>query len=140
MDGYRDVPCTGEGGTGCATLHPDIDPDVEVLSEPIVFARVDIPIDAVGRIEFPVGRGSLTNGILHEASFAFAGAWPSDVMFARGTILLDVRSLEPDGKPFHNYYDHGWREGLERIEAVLVFDVVRFEPGAILSIRDVLVR
>jgi len=39
-----------------------------------------------------------------------------------------------------NIYEHGWREGIEGVEAVLVFDVFRFEPGATLSIRDVVVR
>jgi hypothetical protein len=55
-------------------------------------------------------------------------------------VLLDVRSMEPDGRPFDNYYLHGWREGLERVEAVLVFEVRRFEPGAVLSIEDIVVR
>jgi hypothetical protein len=59
---------------------------------------------------------------------------------ADANVLLDIRSLEPDGKPFDNYYVHGWREGVERIEAVLVFEVTRFEPGATLSIADVVVR
>ena len=53
---------------------------------------------------------------------------------------IELRSLEPDGKPFQNYYDHGWRPGVERVEAILVFDVLWFEKGAILDIRDVVVR
>ena len=55
-----------------------------------------------------------------------------------GTI--EVRSLEPDGKPFDNYYLHGWRGGVESVEAFLIFDVLWFRPGADLAIRDVVVR
>jgi hypothetical protein len=36
-------------------------------------------------------------------------------------------------------YEHGWRSDPERIEAVLVFAVARFDPGAVLRIRDVIV-
>lgn len=53
---------------------------------------------------------------------------------------MEIRSLEPDGRPFDNYSMHGWREGVERIEAVLVFEVRRFDPGAVLVIRDIVVR
>ena len=53
---------------------------------------------------------------------------------------INLRSLEPDGKPFQNYYDHGWRPGVERVEAVLVFDVLWFEKGAVLAIHDIEVR
>ena len=62
------------------------------------------------------------------------------ITFADGGPYLEIRSLEPDGRPFDNYYTHGWREGVERIEAVLVFEVRRFEPRAVLTIRDVVVR
>ncbi len=53
---------------------------------------------------------------------------------------VEIRSLEPDGKPFQNVHEHGWRDGLERVEAVLVFDVKRFDPGATVEVRDVVVR
>lgn len=51
-----------------------------------------------------------------------------------------MRSLEEDGLPFRNIYDHGWRDGVERVEVVVRFEVLRFEPGAVLSLRDLLVR
>ncbi len=57
-----------------------------------------------------------------------------------GVASIRLRSLEPDGKPFENYYEHGWRPGVERVEAILVFEVLWSEPGAVLSIRDVVVR
>ena len=67
--------------------------------------------------------------------------WAVDVTFRRGRRPhVEIRSLEPDGKPFHNVYEHGWRDGLERVEAVLVFDVKRFDPGATVEVRDVVVR
>ena len=62
------------------------------------------------------------------------------VALADALAALEVRSLEPDGKPFHNYYEHGWRPGVERVEAVLMFDVLWFEPGADLGLRLVVIR
>jgi hypothetical protein len=140
LSGYRDVPCFGEDTTDCATPHPAPDPAGLAAAVPISFDRLDIPIDHEGVYEIRIGEGSLPNGILTEAAFTFVDDWPDGVTIPSGNVLLDVRSLEPDGKPFDNYYLHGWREGVERVEAVLVFDVRRFEPGAVLSVEDVIVR
>lgn len=133
-DGYRDVPCCD------ATAGPTADPAAIAASRPLRIDRVDIPIDRTGTYEVPIGRGSLPNGILTDASFTPADAWPADVVILSGWVFLDVRSLEPDGEPFDNYYLHDWRPGVERFEAVLVFEVARFTPGAVLAIEDVVVR
>jgi len=52
-------------------------------------------------------------------------------------VTLEVRSLEPDGKPFENMYVHGWRDGVERVRAIVRFDVLWFRPGATLELRNV---
>lgn len=140
MGGYRDVPCAGEPPAGCATPHPPPDPVAQSAAEPILLDQVEIPIDHVGPYEVALGQGSLPNGILTEASFGFLDDWPEGVRISGGHVLLEVRSLEPDGKPFDNYYSHGWREGVERVDAVLVFEVDRAEPDATLIITDVVVR
>lgn len=138
-DGYRDVPCAGDGTT-CATPHPEIDPAAAAAARPIFIERELVPIDRVGRYEVVIGSGSLPNGILTEASFRLDDPWPDGIGIVGGLVLLDVRSVEPDGRPFDNYYLHGWREGVERVEVVLEFDVGRFAPGGVLSIADVVVR
>ena len=132
--GYRDVP---EGSTPLPTIEPEAVGDTVALD----IDRLDIPIDHVGRYEVPIGRARLPNGILTTASFDLVEQWPAHVTIIgeRGVFLM-IRSLEPDGQPFRNYYEHGWRPGTERVEAVLVFDVFRFDPGATLSIKDVEVR
>lgn len=139
--GYRDVPCAGEPPDGCATPLPSIDPTVQASAARIVGSGRTIAIDHVGRYEVPLGTGSLPNGILTEATYRLADPWPVDVTFsAEGAPRLEIRSLEPNGRPFQNAYEHGWREGLERIEAVLVFAVRRFDPGASLEVVEVEVR
>lgn len=143
MGGYTDVPCGAEPADApadCPTPFPSPEAEVVAESSPLVVDDLSIPIDRAGRYEVPVGRGSLPNGILGDASFAFADAWPDDVALRDGTAFLEVRSLEPDGKPFDNYYMHGWRPGVERFEAVLLFDVLWFQPGADLTIQNVVVR
>lgn len=138
--GYRDVPCSGEPPDGCPTPFPSSDPDTLDAATPLTVAERTIAIEHDGRHEVSLGKASLPNGILTDASFAFEEGWPDDVALAGAFGWIEVRSLEPDGKPFDNYYLHGWREGVERVEAFLVFDVLWFAPGADLSIRDVVVR
>lgn len=138
--GYRDVPCAGEAPDGCPTPFPSSDPDVLDAATPLFVAERTIAIDHDGRYEVSLGKASLPNGILTDASFAFEPGWPDDVALAGAFGWIEVRSLEPDGKPFDNYYLHGWREGVERVEAFVVFDVLWFAPGADLSIHDVVVR
>jgi hypothetical protein len=139
---YTDVPCGAEPAPndGCATPLPTVQPKALASASPVAVDAVAIPIDHTGEYEFPLGDGSLPNGILTDASFEFAEAWPDDVALRDGTAWLQIRSLEPDGKPFENYYLHGWRPGVERVRAVLTFDVLWFAPGATLEIRNVVVR
>lgn len=138
--GYRDVPCSGEAPDGCPTPFPSSDPDVLDAATPLTIVERTIGIEHDGRHEVSLGTASLPNGILTDASFAFEEGWPDDVALAGAFGWIEVRSLEADGKPFDNYYLHGWREGIERVEAFVVFDVLWFAPGADLSIRDVVVR
>lgn len=137
--GYRDVPCPGDPST-CPTPLPSLDAKAVAAAKPIAIERLDVPIDHVGAYEVDIGEGSLPNGILSRASFALGDDWPEGVTITDASIWLEVRSLEPDGKPFQNYYEHGWQAGTERIRAVLVFRVTRFDPGAVLQVRDILVR
>lgn len=139
-NGYRDVPCAGEPPAGCPSAVPSTAPDAVAAAEPIRVAAVEVLIDHVGTYGQVVGEGSLPNGILTEVVYVMADAYPIDITFAGGGPYLEIRSLEPDGRPFDNYYTHGWREGVEHIEAVLVFEVRRFDAGAGLVIRDIVVR
>jgi hypothetical protein len=138
--GYRDVPCPGEPPDGCATPLPTLEASAVEAALPLSVGLFPIPIDRVGEYEVSLGKASLPNGVGSEASFGFVDDWPVDVSLKDGTAHIDIRSLEPDAKAFQNYYDHGWRPGVERVEAFLVFHVVWFKPGAVLVIRDVVVR
>jgi hypothetical protein len=138
--GYHDVPCAGEPPDGCATPVPSIDPAVAPDATPIEIPSHSVAIDHVGTYEVSLGTGTLANGILTDATYRLADPWAVDVTFGAAWPHVEIRSLEPDGKPFHNVYEHGRRDGLERVEAVLVFDVKRFDPGATVEVRDVVVR
>lgn len=138
--GYHDVPCEGETMDNCATPVPTVDPAAAASAKPLTIARRDIPLDHLGEYQVRLGEATLPNGILTEASFDFMDDWPPDVTISDSDVWLEVRSLEPDGKPFDNIHTHGWRAGTERVEAVLVFTVQRVDPGAVLGIRDVVVR
>lgn len=128
----RDHPA---GATPVPTAAPDALADATELR----IDRLDIPIDHVGLFEVELGQARLPNGLLTDSGFKLVDDWPSDITILDGIVRLEVRSME-DGKPHGNLYEHGWRQGTELVEAVLVFDVFRFEPGAVLSISDVLVQ
>jgi hypothetical protein len=131
--GYRDVPA------GSSPL-PTVAPSAVESASSIVIETVTIPIERQGEHEIVLGEGSLPNGVWTIGSFDFAEPWPDNVALRDGVARLELRSLEPDGKPFENYYMHGWRAGVERVEAALLFDVLWFQPGADLTIRNVVVR
>jgi len=138
--GYHDVPCAGEPPDGCPTPIPTIDAKLVAGAVPIRLPSQTVAIDHTGPYEVRLGSGSLPNGILTQATYEFADPWASDVTYRESTPRVVIRSLEPDGQPFDDRYSHGWRKGLERVEAVLVFDVKRFDPGATVEVRDVVVR
>ena len=131
---YFDTP----SGAGPA---PSPDQASVAAAKPLAVARLDIPIDHDGHYEVSVGEARLPNGILSVAHFGFASApWPRDFTIGDGVVDLDVRSLDDPTRLFHNIYEHGRVDGTERVEAVLVFDVLRHQAGAVLSISDVIVR
>ena len=139
MGGYTDVPCAGEGPNGCATPLPTFDPIALRAAQPLTIAARDILIDHAGRYEVPLGLAALPNGVLTEASFRLGDSFIQTVSIVEA-VWLDVRPTDPNAPPFDNYYMRGWHEGTETVEAILVFEVVSFEPGATLELRDIVVR
>jgi hypothetical protein len=136
--GYHDVPCPEPPPpAGCGTPLPTLQAASEADAKPLSVPHLVIPIDHRGTYEVSLGEASLPNGVATSASFGFVDDWPLDVSLRGGTAQIDLRSLEPDGKPFQNYYDHGWRPGVERVEALLSFEVLWYRPGAVLRIRDI---
>ncbi len=129
--GYQDVQ---EGSSPV----PSAAPDALAEATELRLDRMDIAIDQVGKYEVRLGEARLPNGLLTQADFALVDDWPRDLTILDG-VRTEVRSLD-DGKPLMNVYEHGWRNGVEPVEAFLVFEVFRFEPGAKLTIRDVVVR
>lgn len=140
--GYKDIPCgvDPDDTSACATPLPTFDPAAIAAAEPITLDQVSIPIERLGDQEVVVGDGTLANGIWTAGAFRFADTWPADVALRDAHVVLVLHSLERDGKPFDNYYVHGWRAGVERVRAVLRFDVLWFKPGATLEIHDFNVR
>jgi len=130
--GYHDVP---EGSSPV----PSAAPDALAGATALRIGRLDIPIERTGVHEIVLGEASLPNGLLTSADLSLVDIWPSDLSIVDGRVNLEIRSRS-DGQTIRNIYEHGWREGIEGVEAVLVFDVVWFEPGATLSIQDVFVR
>jgi hypothetical protein len=130
--GYRDVP---EGSTPLPSLMPR---SVDGAS-PIIVDSMRIPIDRKGPQEIPLGEGSIPDGVWSTGTLDLTDTWPDDFALRDGQVVLELRSLERDGRPFDNYYVHGWRTGVEHVRALLTFDVLWFKPGATLDIRNVII-
>jgi hypothetical protein len=131
--GYNDVP------EGSSPL-PSVEPSAARAAAPVVVDHLSIPIDRLGEQEVVLGDGSLPNGVWTSGSVEFGEPWPDDVALRDAVVMLEMRSLEPDARPFENAYAHGWRRGVERVRVVLRFDVLWFRPGATLELRNLTVR
>jgi hypothetical protein len=154
QNGYRDAPCNGEPvrtaspaeqmenqtiPPTCPTPFPSLDPATAAAEQPLLVPAMDIPIDHVGEYHILLGRGTLASGVLEVTSMKAADANPSS-FFLRGPMYLELTSLKPGGLPFDNYFMHGRVEGTEPFSARLTFEVMAFDPGAVLQIRDVVIR
>jgi hypothetical protein len=135
----RDVPCVGEPPDGCASPPPSIDPWVAAMAVPLTVDALDIPIDHAGRYEVPLGIATIPNGMLTERTLAIPDSSPDGMLFSPDGIDLEVRSTE-DGDLVDHPYAHGWRPGLEWVDVRLVFVITQADPGAVLEVRDIVVR
>lgn len=127
--GYTDTPEN-------ATPFPKLDPTAVAEAHPLRIASLAIPVNQLGAQTITLGRATLPNGYLTQASAEMADLWPSDVLF-RGISLVVTPTA--GGAPLENLYEHGWHSGTEEVEATLTFNVVWFKPGATFTIVDVVV-
>ncbi|MDQ6794629.1 MAG: hypothetical protein M3067_07420 [Chloroflexota bacterium] len=139
-DGYRDVPCGNENGVGCGSPLPSGDPAALAAARPLRMPALDIPIDHIGHYQFDVGQATLPNGVLGAAEFRLANHKTQAVLVTEDGVSLRIRSADPAGKPFENYYLRGWHPGPEDVIVSLQFDVMAFDPGALLQVRDLVVQ
>lgn len=133
--GYRDVPCSGEGPTGCATPLPSIEPSAAAAAQPLVVASRDFPIDHAGTYSIELGEATLPNGVLTAASAEVTSS-PADPLVSYDGYALSVTSLD-GGPPFESYYAHGWRPGVEHVKVTLSFTILLFQPGAAVRVESV---
>lgn len=138
-NGYHDVPCADEDGEVCATPVPTPRPADLAAAVPLAVQDLSIPIDRIGPHEIEIGEVLLPNGILREATLHLGDTAPDRLLVATDGVTLRLESIDGGG-PVENAYDHGWREGTERVRAVLAFTVEEFAPGASLDVVEVVVR
>lgn len=129
--GYTDLP-------GNPTPFPALDSVAVKEARPLLIDELLIPITRTGRQAIAVGKALLPNGFLAEGQFGLSDPWPSDVLFDGG-IVLEIRPTA-GGEPLMNLYEHGWREGVEEVEATITFVVAWFQPGASIKVVHLVVR
>ena len=135
----RDVPCSGEAPQHpCATPPPSPRPAAVNAAVPLRQAILDVPLDHVGHYEILIGTASLPDGVMTERSASLADPRPSTFWIDQG-VALDVRSDIGGRPPIGSIYREPY-DGPEPVHVYLVFDVVEFQPGAVLQVRDLVVR
>lgn len=134
----RDVPCTGEPPAGCATLPPTPRPESVAAAKPLEVDVLDISLDHVGRYDVRVGEVGLPDGVLSELRASLADTRPTTFWIDQG-IRIVVRPNESGRPPIGSIYRDPY-DGVESATVFLVFEVVETSPGAVLQVRDILVR
>jgi hypothetical protein len=134
----RDVPCAGEAPAGCATPPPTPRPASVQAATALDVAALDVPLDHVGSYEILVGEASLPDGALSERRASLANTRPTTFWIDDG-IRIEVRPNESGRPPIGSLYRDPY-DGVEPVRVFLVFDVVETSPGAVLEVRDILVR
>jgi len=135
----RDVPCAGEAPENpCATLPPTARPASVAAAQPLRVPVLDIALDHLGRYEIAVGAAGLPDGVLTERSARLAVEAPTTFWIDDG-VRIDIRPDDPRRPPIGSIYRDPFR-GVEPVHVFVVFDVVEFEPGAVLQVRDLVVR
>lgn len=137
----HDVPCAGEAPAGdpngCATLPPTPPPAAVAAARPLRVDVLEIPLDHLGQYEIEVGQAGLPNGHLSRREFDIADRSPKN-FWIQGGVLLDVRPTL-DGRPQIGSIYRDPFDGIEPVEAFLVFEVTETSPGAVLQIRNLVV-
>jgi len=134
----QDVPCTGEPPAGCATLPPSPRADVVARAQPLIVPALDVPLDRVGGYEIRVGEAGLPDGALSDRSARLVDPRPVSY-WIEGGVRIDVRPALADRPPVGSVYRDP-HDGVEPVVVYLVFEVTDVSPGAVLQIRDIVVR
>lgn len=130
LDGYFDIP---EG----ATPAPTVEPAERALAVPLSVSVLDIRLDHLGPYRIEAGRAVLANGILQQGTIAVADPRPTDLVLDPFGVSMRVERI--DGAPLGGAYDPGWQPGPLEVRVVIEFNVLAYDPGAVLRLRDVLV-
>lgn len=137
----HDVPCGAEPGgpdNPCATLPPTARPGSVAAAQPLRVATFDIPLGRTGRYDVLVGEAGLPDGVLNERSARLLDDTPTTFWIDDG-VLINVRP-DDSGRPAIGSIYREPYDGVEPVHVWLVFDVVEVVPGAILQVRDLVVR
>ncbi|MBA3234811.1 MAG: hypothetical protein H0T59_02310 [Chloroflexi bacterium] len=134
----HDIPCTGAAPEGCATLPPTPRPNSVANATPLRIDILDIPLERVGHYRIKVGTATLPDGVLSERSARLADTQPT-AFWLEDRVRLDVHPADPNRPPIGNIYRDPF-DGDEPVEVFLIFDVTETSPGAVLGIRDLVVR
>lgn len=115
-----------------------LDAAAVAAARPLRLDALDLAL-TIGHHDIELGRATLANSYLAEARFSLADPAPDGVVIPEG-VRLEIRPTDPSRPPFGSVYDRGLFPGVEAVSAHLVFDVEAAPAGAMLQVRDVVVR
>jgi hypothetical protein len=134
-----DIPCTGGGDppTGCATFPPTPRPEVQAKATPLRIPAVDIPLDHLGSYRIELGEAGLPDGAFSDSSASLADERPTNFWIRDASLVIEP--VDPGRPPIGSIFREPF-DGIEQVRVSLEFNVTELSPGAVLQVRDVVVR
>ena len=134
-----DIPCTGGGDppTGCATFPPTPRPEVQAKATPLRIPAIDIPLDHLGSYQIELGEAGLPDGAFTDSSASVADERPTTFWIRDASLV--IKPVDPSRPPVGSIFRDPF-DGVEQVRVSLEFNVTELSPGAVLQVRDVVVR
>ena len=134
-----DIPCTGVGDppTGCATFPPTPRPEVQAKAKPLRIPAIDIPLDHLGSYRIELGEAGLPDGAFTDSSASVADERPTTFWIRDARLVIEP--VDPTRPPIGSIFRDPFN-GIEQVRVSLEFNVTELSQGAVLQVRDVVVR
>jgi len=134
------VSCSGEPAAfgPCGTILPTLAPEERSLGRALELGPLDVALDHLGRYHVAMGEAILVRGLIQDMALGVANT--TDGSFSASFFILELEDAVTGKALPRNEYDKGMVEGFQRVNVYLNFELLSYEPGAVVRVEHVLVR
>jgi hypothetical protein len=132
-----DLVCETEEGP-CGSPYATLDPTRKATGTPLRIASLRVEVGKLGHHELVIGRLAFAAGVHSSTSFRIVNG--DTRVFRVAQTHVEFRSLRPGAPPFTEVArDRPRVDGVEPVEAVLVWDTDFAVDGAVMEIADLVI-